>query len=169
MHWAIRLRNAMVQIEQCICAVSMFALVCTVTWGVVERYILKMGSGWPDELARYLCTWAMMIGAGLCVARGAHIGVEAFVHMLPEHIQRPVEYIGYIMCCAFTLGLTYVGFQYFGRLLGTMQLTPTIEFPIAYAYLAIPAGGALMSIHYLIKLAAFKEEHKEKRQAKVEV
>ncbi|MDR2727275.1 MAG: TRAP transporter small permease, partial [Deltaproteobacteria bacterium] len=140
--------------------------VCTVSWGVVERYILKVGSGWPDELARYICTWAMMIGAGLCVARGAHIGVEAFVNMLPERLQRPLEFIGYILCCVFTICLSYVGFQYFGRLLRTMQLTPTIEFPIAYAYLAIPIGGVLMTVHYLIKVAAFREERQEKREAK---
>ena len=168
MHWAIRFRNRLVQIEQFICAAAMFALVCTVSWGVVERYILRMGSGWPDELARYLCIWAMMIGVGLCVARGAHVGVEAFVRMLPDHFQRPLEFTAHVMCCAFTVCLSYVGFQYFGRLLRSMQLTPTIEFPIAYCYLAIPVGGVLMTIHYLIKIVAFKEEQQEKREAAVE-
>ena len=165
MHWAIRFRNKLVQIEQFICAVAMFALVCTVSWGVVERYILKVGSGWPDELSRYLCTWAMLIGAGLCVARGAHVGVEVFVRALPQNIQRGVEFISYIMCLIFTTVLAYVGWQYFGRLMNSMQLTPTIEFPIAYAYLAIPAGAALMTVHYLIKIVAFKAEYEEAQRA----
>ena len=163
--WAIRFRNKLVQIEQFLCAAGMFTLVCTVSWGVVERYILKAGSGWPDELARYICTWAMLIGAGLCVARGAHVGVEAFVQVLPGRLQRRVEYLSYVLCCVFTIGLSYVGFQYFGRLLSSKQLTPTIEFPIAYAYLAIPIGGVLMTTHYLFKLLAFKQEYQEKLEA----
>ena len=168
MHWAIRIRNKLVQVEQFICAVAMFALVCTVSWGVVERYILKMGSGWPDELSRYLSTWTMMIGAGLCVARGAHVGVEVFVRALPPAIQRKIEFVSYIMCLIFTVTLAGVGWQYFGRLMTSMQLTPTIEFPIGYAYLAIPAGAVLMTIHYLLKLIAFEAEHKEAQAAVTE-
>ena len=160
MHWAIRLRNKLMQIEQFICAVAMFILVCTVFWGVLERYVFKMGSGYPDEMARYLCIWAMMIGSGLCAARGAHIGVEAFVQMLPKHLHRPMAYLSHSLCCVFTITLACVGFQYFGRLLRSMQLTPTIEFPIAYCYLAIPIGGVLMTIHYLIKIVALDEESK---------
>ena len=168
MHWAIRVRNKLVQAEQVFCAITMFALVCTVSWGVVERYILKMGSGWPDELARYLTIYAMMIGAGLCVARGAHVGVEVFVRMLPPHIQRVAEFLSYIMCTVFTVVLAYVGFDYFNRLLARGQLTPTIEFPIAYCYLAIPIGGVLMTLHYVLKLIAFKAEAEEAKNAVVE-
>ena len=169
MHWAIRIRNKLVQIEQFICAITMFALVCTVTWGVLERYVIKAGSGWADELSRYLCIYSMMIGVGLCVARGAHVGVEVFVRVLPEGVQRKIEYLSYILCMVFTVILTYVGFEYFNRLLNTMQLTATIEFPIAYAYLAIPLGGVLMTIHYILKLAAFDEEHQEAKDSMVEV
>lgn len=168
MHWAIRVRNTLVHIEQAICAVAMTALVCTVSWGVLERYVFRTGSGIPDELSRYLCIYAMMIGAGLCVARGAHVGVEVFVRMLQPKTQRIVEFISYIMCVIFCAVLAYVGFQYFGRLLATMQLTATIEFPIAYAYLAIPLGAMLMIAHYLLKLFAFQAEHEEAKQLAVE-
>jgi C4-dicarboxylate transporter DctQ subunit len=161
MHWAIRARNALVRVEQAFCAISMLLLVCTVSWGVVERYILRVGSGWPDELSRYLCTYAMMIGAGMCVARGTHIGVEVFVRMCPDAVQRVLEYVACVLCTVFTVTLAVVGFQYVGRLFRSMQLTPTIEFPIAYAYLAIPIGGVLMTVHYLLKLIAFKAEHEE--------
>ncbi len=168
MHWAIRVRNKLVQVEQAICALSMFALVCIVSWGVVERYILHTGSGYPDELGRYVTIYAMMIGAGLCVARGAHVGVEVFVRMLPERSQRLLEFVSYIMCIVFTVVLAYVGFDYFDRLLTRMQLTPTIEFPIAYCYLAIPVGAVLMTFHYLLKLIAFQAEHEEAKLTTVE-
>lgn len=168
MHWAIRVRNMLVRVEECICALSMFALVCTVSWGVVERYILRVGSGWPDELARYLSIYAMMIGAGLCVARGAHVGVEVFVRVLPQKTQRVFEFVSYMLCTVFTVTLAYVGFQYYGKLMRSAQLTPTIEFPIAYCYLAIPIGAILMTGHYLLKLVAFKAEHEEAQSARVE-
>lgn len=163
--FAIRLRDALVRIEQFVCSITVFSLVMIVAWGVVERYILRWGTGWTDELSRYVCIWAMMIGAGLGVVRGAHVGVEVFVRMLPKKFQLFIEFVSYILCIIFTIALSCVGVEYFEKLIKTHQLTPTLEFPIAYAYLAIPAGAMLMSLHYLIKIVAFKAEHEEARAA----
>ena len=159
MHWATNVSNKLERMEQTVSGLCMLALVITVLWGIVERYILKMGSGWPDELSRYLCIYAMMVGSGLAAARGAHVGVEVFVRTLSPNLRRKVEWLAYAASLIFTIALASVGFEYFGRLLRTMQRTPTIEFPIAYAYLAIPVGAVLMTLHYLLKLIAFRAEH----------
>ncbi len=149
---ALVVRHKLVTVEKFLCATMLFALMCIVSWGIIERYILKIGTGWPDELSRYVCIYAMMFGASLGVVRGSHIGVEVFVRVLPQAWQKRIEILGYILCGIFTFSLALVGWQYFNKLLVANQLTPTMEFPIAYAYLAIPVGALLMTLHYVIKL-----------------
>ncbi len=145
-------RQVLFRIESTLCGVMIFALMCIVFWGVIERYVLRMGTGWPDELARYICVWAIMLGACLGVVRGAHVGVEVFVRMLPRGLHVPVERLGCLLCGLFTLWLARVGWDMVAKLLSTGQLTATIEIPIAYAYLAIPVGALLMTVHYGLQI-----------------
>ena len=150
-YWAKRVRDGLVRVEWTICGLLILSLMCIVFWGVLERYVLRMGTGWPDEISRYICIWGMMFGACLGVVRGAHVGVEVFVRMLPLRMQHHIERLGCVICGLFTLWLARIGWALVQRLLETGQLTATIEFPIAYAYLAIPVGTLLMTVHYALQ------------------
>ena len=152
LQFANRLRRILFRIESTVCGTLIFSLMCIVFWGVIERYVLRMGTGWPDELARYICVWAIMLGACLGVVRGAHVGIEVFVRMVPASIQLYIERLGYVLCGFFTIWLAWVGWTMVDKLLQTGQLTATIEIPIAYAYMAIPVGALLMTVHYVLQL-----------------
>ena len=159
--FANRVRHILFRIESTVCGVLIFALMSIVFWGVIERYVLRMGTGWPDELARYICVWAIMLGACLGVVRGAHVGIEVFVRMLPPRMQLHIERLGYLLCGFFTIWLARVGWAMVDKLLQTGQLTATIEIPIAYAYMAIPVGALLMTVHYALQLMLAGSELKE--------
>lgn len=84
--------------------------------------------------------------------RGSHIGVEVFVHMLPERIQAVVHKLTLLICSVFTGVLTYYASIYFMRLLNSGQLTPGLQVPLCWAFLAVPVGLALMCTHFVIQL-----------------
>ena len=122
-------------------------------WAVIERFILKFGQGWTDELSRYLSVWAAFVGASLGAKKGTHIGVEAFVVILPPAFRHAAAVLAMALCLGFSLALGGYGVQYVLKLLAAGTLSPGMRIPMAWAYAAIPCGGFLMAFHYMAGLA----------------
>ena len=121
-------------------------------WGVISRFILNNASPWAEEAARYLSIWAAFIGASLGVRRGAHIGVEAFVMILPEKARQYFNIVISIICIGFCGAIAYIGYDYTLRLAATGQLSPAMRIPIVWAYSAVPLGCLLMTLRYLLSI-----------------
>jgi TRAP-type C4-dicarboxylate transport system permease small subunit len=115
---------------------------------VITRYILEVPVPWSEEAMRILFIWATFIGASLGVKRGAHLGVEVLVNLLP--VKAKNLFMGGIglICAAFCLF-----FAYNGVTLGLMevqndQVLPVSGIPTIYSTMAIPVGFAMMSIRF---------------------
>ena len=79
-----KIDEKLMKIEECIVAVLLFIMTIAIFVAVVERFVIQLGLTWVEEFARYLSVWAAFVGAGLAVKKGAHIGIEAFVQILPK-------------------------------------------------------------------------------------
>ena len=51
---------------------------------VVARFLFNVGFLWMEEVTLTLGAWFVLFGASYGVKVGAHIGVDAFVQVLPE-------------------------------------------------------------------------------------
>ncbi len=60
----------------------LFLLVIVVFTGVVDRYLLKTGMVWPEELSRYLLLWTSFLAAASAAHRAAHYTVGFFADRL---------------------------------------------------------------------------------------
>lgn len=150
MRFADRVDKVMTAIEKTVVAVCLGLMTFIVFYGVINRFILKHSLQWSEELSRYLTIWATYIGASLGVRWGSHIGVEAFVNLLPQKARNYANLITYFSCLAFSAFITVTGFQFTEKLLMTKQLSPAMRIPIAWAYAAVPVGALFMCIRYLM-------------------
>ena len=116
---------------------------------VVCRFVLKSSLPWSEELARYLLVWTTFIGASMGVKMGAHIGVEAFVLMLPQRFRKIVSIITYVLCGFFTAVVCVFSIQIIMTQMSTGQVSPAMKVPMWVVYSAIPIGTALMTFRYL--------------------
>jgi C4-dicarboxylate transporter DctQ subunit len=158
-----KLDKIMTSIEKFVVAICLALMTCIVFYGVVNRFILKHSLQWSEELSRYLTIWATYVGASLGVRWGSHIGVEAFVNLLPKKVRSYVNLISYFSCLAFSAFVTVTGFQFTDKLLMTKQLSPAMRIPMAWAYAAVPVGALFMCIRYLMLITQeleilFKQE-----------
>lgn len=116
---------------------------------VFSRFVLKGSLPWSEEVARYLMVWAVFIGASIGAKTGAHIGVEAFVRLFPPAFQRPMI----VLSCFFTVlfcGLVVVlSSKVVLNIYQAEQVSPAMEMPMHWAYLAVPVGALLMSIRFI--------------------
>ena len=143
--------EGLTRIEEALVSGLLFVMMMVIFLAVLERFLFKMGITWIEEFARYVSVWAAFIGSSLAVKKGAHIGIEAFVQILPKKIRQVEELLVDLAGLAFSVVVVYIGIELIQKLLRTNQLSPAMRIPIAWAYIAVPVGCGLMGVHYLIK------------------
>jgi len=136
-------------LEGYFCVGSLAVMSVVIFWQVVCRYVLKSSLPWSEELSRYLLVWTTFIGGAYGVRLGAHIGVEAFVLILPKKVQKVLNIVVMIISAAICCLICYFGFQIVGTQLDKGQLSPAMRIPIGYMYAAIPVGMILFIIRYV--------------------
>ena len=147
-----KIDDVLTAIEENIIAILLFVMMGIAFYGVIARFILHNSLSWGDESSRYLSIWAVFIGASLGIKKGAHIGVEAFVMMAPQKVQKYIMILTTVIGIAFCCAVTFIGFDYTLKLLRTGQMSPGMRIPIVWAYAAVPVGCLLMTLRYIMQL-----------------
>ena len=129
-----------------------FAVMVAVTFtGTLFRYLPGLpGIHWAKEVTRYLNIWTVFLASGLAVNRGAHMGVDAFVRLLPAAPRKFVALFGLAAMLLFEAILVYYGVVMTHANMD--QLSSALEIPMGWPFLAIPVGGGLMIIETLRKM-----------------
>lgn len=79
-------------------AVICFAAMCIVVLvAVFLRYVVEYPFPWGEELARYLMIWGIFFGISIGTRERAHLGVEAFIGLLPTKPRKVVLIISQII------------------------------------------------------------------------
>lgn len=144
-------------------------LVLVVVWQVFSRYVLNSPSTFTDELSRFLLIWVSLLGAAYYSGKNVHIAFTIFPSWLgPSNRKRLNILIHTIVIifvlCVFVIGggmLVFYTFTY-------LQLTPSLQLPMAVVYSIGPISGLLI-IYYKLSdiLELFKidpEKVSEKQQ-----
>ena len=76
---------------------------------------------------------------------------------MPQRYQDWAMRLSMFVCTLFMGSMAVVAFKYFIRLTNSGQITPAMQIPMSWAFLAVPVGCAFMCIHFLIELLLPKE------------
>jgi len=100
---------------------------------------------WTEELAVYILSWVSFLGASVGIKRWAHIGVEAFVILLPKRMQHyTAQLLSLVLCMVFFSVMFFFGLEIVQKQFSTGQVSPAMRIPMYLAYLSVPVGGAFM-------------------------
>jgi TRAP-type C4-dicarboxylate transport system permease small subunit len=117
---------------------------------VILRNVLGEGIVWADILLRHLVLWIGFLGASLAVSHQRHIGIDALTRSLSHRWQMAVRVVTNIfaafMCfILFEASRTFLEYEIEdGRVL-------FFNIPEWYFQLIIPAGFALLMVHFIIR------------------
>ncbi len=92
--------------------VSMTLLVFLET---VLRFGFNTGLLWAQEVTLYLAAWFVLFGASYGIRVGAHIGVDAFVKLLPTTQQRMIAIVAIILSLIYCGLFIYGGWIYLAK------------------------------------------------------
>lgn len=125
-----------------------------ISWGVFTRYVLGVGSFWPEPISIFLAIQMTFYGAAACYRADTHIRLRMFTDLLPPNLKIwQVRLVDLLMAgiCLFmvTYGASLVKTTYF-------QAYPEFQYiRVGVAYSAIPIAG-LITLLFLIEKVFIK-------------
>lgn len=111
---------------------------------VVFRYVLAHPLPWSEELARYLMVWVACLAASEAYVKGNHVGVTLIVNAVRPKQRKIMILIIHSAVCVLMGVVVYQGFAL--SLMVGDQLSPAMELPMTWPYMAVPVGAVLIFI-----------------------
>lgn len=125
---------------------------------VALRYLTNQSIEWAEEVSRHMMIWLTFLGAGPVLRYGGHIAVENLQDVLPRSMAIAIRAFVALLLFAFFCFMIWYGWLYMGRTM--FQLTAATQIPFAYIYAAMPVGGVLLIIHWLLVVKGYVMERK---------
>lgn len=119
---------------------------------VVLRYVFHYSIYWAEELVRYLMVWLIFVGGSQVIRVEGHIRVDVLVRALPARVQRTWNAVVDVVSIVMLLILAWYAAQQSIRVFGSEQVSPALELPMGFVYLAVPCGSLLMAFRCLQQL-----------------
>lgn len=148
--WAANASARINAAVEAIVAALMLALVLTVWLGVADRYYFSWQLPWPEVLARYLMIWAAMLAVSSGIARRDHIGLTAFILLLPLQVRRAALIVVDALVLALFLYVAWFGIAFAQD--GATREAMIFGVSLAPFFAAIPVSAALCSLQLLLVL-----------------
>lgn len=125
---------------------------------VALRYLTNASIEWAEEVARHMMIWLTFTGAGLVLRYGGHIAVENMQDAFPRPFAQFVRILVAVLMFAFFALMTWYGWLYMERAM--FQMTAATQIPFGYIYAAIPIGGLMLGIHFMLILHGYVTERR---------
>lgn len=133
-----------------------FALIIAVIQVLGRYFDPAEAITWAEEVIVYVMVWAVMLMASQLVRTDSHVRPDLVLRMLPPGGQRLLEIFNCLVAIAFTGGMVWYGWQVVSTAVMLDQRSSSdLQFPIWIYYMALPTGGALMAVRYVIRLLRY--------------
>ncbi len=142
------------RIEQILVGSIALAALALCTYNVVVRYFLPaLVVEWGDEVQVYLVIWAIFLSLGLVTAADRHVKADLFVGMFKAPTQRRLLLLADVLGLGFSIFLVVYGSLVAWETydFGDVSIT-SLRFPLWIYAAALPVGGLLMAVRYLMRL-----------------
>ncbi|MGY4688320.1 TRAP transporter small permease [Salibacterium sp. K-3] len=139
-------------------ASTMFVVLAVlVFFQVITRFVINFPLAWSEEISRYLTIYIVFLGSALAVRNREHIAIDFLMDVVSAAKKRKLQFIVSIISTVFFIILCYYGTVLTFTVIG--QLTPTLQFSIAWVYAAVPLGSLIMALNGIANICSHMLEH----------
>src|SRR5215470_16523837 len=141
--------------EQTLAGLLGLAALALALWQVASRYFFpQQAISFAEEVIVYLMIWAILLVSSQLVRTDSHVRPDLVLNVAPPHVKRWLEVFNSGAAIVFCAGVTWYGWQVASTaMLLDERSSSDLRFPMWIYYAALPAGGILMSVRYVIRLA----------------
>ena len=119
-------------------------LVFSVVWQIISRYLLSRPSTITEELARFLLIWLAMFGASYTFLERGHLSIDLISEKFSRIGQKRLHSLLALVTALFGIILTFGGAILVYRIFEMNQITPALQIPMGFIYLAAPVNGLII-------------------------
>lgn len=136
--------------------VSIFLLMVALYFiNVLSRQIggtFATNFAWVEEGVRLLSLFMVFLALGLALERGRHVGVYSWRDRIATRLRLPLRKFINAVAVVFSLYLAWLGYNMTVFVHSTGQISPTLNMPIFWIYLAPTIGFLLLGLRYGLSL-----------------
>jgi TRAP-type transport system small permease protein len=148
-----RFERIFVSVNRWVLIVLLAAMAMIIFANVGLRYLTSQSIEWAEEVARHLMIWVTFLGAGLVLRYGGHVAIDNLQDALPRKLAVALRVVVALLLLTFFCFMIWYGYLYVQR--AQFQITAATQISFAYIYAAMPVGGVLLIIHWLLILRGY--------------
>lgn len=107
---------------------------------------------WVEEGVRLMSLFLVFLAIGLALERGRHVGVHTWRDRIAASTKVPVRKLIDAVGLVFSLYLAWLGYGMTAFVYSTGQMSPTLNMPVFWIYLAPMIGFLLLALRYGLSL-----------------
>jgi TRAP-type C4-dicarboxylate transport system permease small subunit len=127
--------------EEGLAGVLLLAVMAITLYNVVNRYLLQLSTVWAPELAGFLFTWVVFIGASAAARRGMHVSIGIVVDRLPSAARRVTLMAGELILIAFFSYALWLSLKI--TITSYSRVSPALHLPFSFIYSSVVVCFAL--------------------------
>jgi TRAP-type C4-dicarboxylate transport system permease small subunit len=136
--------------EEYVLITLLFIMVVMAFLQVVLRNLFSSGILWADIVLRHLLLWLGFLGAAIATSENRHINIDAVRRFLSKRMRAAVEVLTDVFAAVICFLLARASWTFVqGEISDRRMLFG--EIPSWYAQVIIPAGFALLVVHFAIR------------------
>jgi TRAP-type C4-dicarboxylate transport system permease small subunit len=146
-----RLMDAVQRVCMIVAGICLVVITLIIPWGVFTRYVLGIGSSWPEPMAVLLMIWFSFTSAAICYREHLHIGVLILPNALTGRSRLALGWLVEFLMAGANVFILVYGIS----LVKTTWYQYIADFPIVSAgisYLPVPIGGAIVTLFVIERL-----------------
>lgn len=133
--------------------VLLIAIILSVQWQVIGRYVFNDTPTWAEALALLLVLYMTSLGVAVGVRDAGHIGLESFAVLLPESVQHKLAILVHALVALFGAMMAKSG--YLWATLKWNEKKPMLSVPEGADYVPLVVAGVLIvlfSVEHIVAL-----------------
>ncbi len=127
---------------------------------VVLRYLFSQSVFFANPLSKLLLVWFFLLGAGIALRQGAHMGFNALAARLAPHNRRKLALLAHAIGILFFLEMLWASVYALRPAL--KQTDPGLDISLGWLVSSIPAGFALLLYHMVVIMYLEWRRHHER-------
>ena len=120
---------------------------------VFNRFVLGLPLSWSEEFQKFGHIWMVMLAIPVAYRRGAHLGMDMLLRLLPPPVQRAVGLLTEVLW--FVLALAIGRYTLVIMQIAKNQDSPGLGIPMDYVYSGMVIGSVYLAFVALRRFATY--------------
>lgn len=135
-------------------ALFVIFLIFTLVGGlqIFNRFVLGLPLSWSEEFQKFGHIWMVFLAIPVAYRRGAHIGMDMLLMVLPRNAQRVIQFFVELMWLGLAVAIGWYTLAI--MVVARNQESPGLGIRMDYIYVGLVIGAAYLALVAIRRLAA---------------